>query len=599
LGGNNTYTGPTSINAGAITINGSLADTGDVTVANGASYNVNSADTINSVLGGGSVNLGANLSLASNAAFTFSGGFAGSGSVVKVGTGALTLSGVSSFTGETVLNASQLILANANALGASTVVSSSGSLEVANGIVLSSLRVIGPVTISSDVVTIGTQTYEGAVTIAPKAGNTAEMRNYANAVINPAGVRIASNNAAIRFNSTIDAASAKSASLRIDAGSGEVTIGDSVGSVIPLQNLYVVGGRIILLADVLTASEQTYIGATTIGNNGRGGFLSVNGMFARETRPEPTFVSAGSQFTRTLMSMDPMVRFIGQVNPDVAGTYTLAVAAIYDGFVNGVAANEPLVIFDGLVGNLRSFYSTNFQTLQAGNLFMLAGKVSTMGVVTVASQNFSTDALTVTLDPSSSIARFRSASGNINFDISRVGGEFNMSSVPGVTQVIIDGKNNFTGSPAGLAKVSRPVQEAASAAASASSGNLAVIAQFDRQVASRVEAGPSSSVSVSMEPAKMIPSSSQQGFEFKVPPRALPKLNGFLMQTKDGASKSVTLTATLANGMPLPDWLKFDPETQTFSSSAVPNGAPDLQVRIQASQNGEPIDAVTFTIDLP
>ena len=174
-----------------------------------------------------------------------------------------------------------------------------------------------------------------------------------------------------------------------------------------------------------------------------------------------------------------------------------------------------------------------------------------------------------------------------------------MSSAAGVTQVIIDGKNNFTGSPAGLAKVSRPVQEAASAAASASSGNLAVIAQFDKQVASRVEAGPSSSVSVSMEPAKLVSSSSQQGFEFKVPPRALPKLNGFLMQTKDGTSKSVTLTATLANGMPLPDWLKFDPETQTFSSSAVPNGAPDLQVRIQASQNGQLIDAVTFTIDLP
>ena len=519
--------------------------------------------------------------------------------MVKVGTGALTLSGVSSFTGETVLNASQLILANANALGSSTVVSSSGSLEVANGIALSSLRIIGPVTITSDVVTIGTQTYEGVVTIAPKAGNTAEMRNYVNELISPAGVRIASTNAAIRFAGTIDAASAKSASLRIDAGTGVVTIGDSVGSRIPLQNLYVVGGRINLLADVLTASEQTYIGATTIGNNGRGGFLSVNGMFTRETRPESTFVSASPQFTRTLMSMDPMVRFIGQVNPDTAAIYTLAVAAIYDGFVNGIAANEPLVIFDGLVGNINSFYSTNFQTLQAGDLFMLAGKVSTMGVVTVASQNYSTDALTVTLDPSSSIARFRSASGTINFDVSRVGGEFNMSSVPGVTQVIIDGKNNFTGSPAGLAKVSRPVQEAASAAASASSGNLAVIAQFDKQVISRVETGPSSSVSVSMEPAKMVPSSSQQGFEFKLPPTILPKLNGLLMQIKGGTSESVTLTATLANGMPLPNWLKFDPETQTFSASAIPNGTPDLQIRLQASQNGQLIDTVTLRIDLP
>jgi hypothetical protein len=71
------------------------------------------------------------------------------------------------------------------------------------------------------------------------------------------------------------------------------------------------------------------------------------------------------------------------------------------------------------------------------------------------------------------------------------------------------------------------------------------------------------------------------------------------MQFKDGIPESVTLTATLANGMPLPSWLKFDSETQTFSASAIPEGTPDLQIRLQASQNGEPIDVVTFAIDLP
>jgi autotransporter-associated beta strand protein len=499
LGGSNAYSGATSINAGSITITGSLADTANVTVASGASYNVNSNDTINSVLGSGSVNLAANLSLASNTAFTFGGEFTGAGSVIKVGTGALTLSGASNFTGETVLNGSQIILANPNALGASTVVSSSGLLEVADGVVLSALRVTGPVTISSDVITIGTQTYEGPVTIAPKAGNTVEMRNYANEVIRPAGVRIASSNAAIQFNGTIDAASAKSASLRIDAGTGEVTIGDSVGSIIPLQNLYVIGGKINLLADVLTASEQTYIGATTISNNGRDGFLSAR--FRKETRPEPTFISASPRFTRTFISMDPMVRFIGHVNPDVAGAYTLAVAAIYEGFVNGVAANEPRIIFNGLVGNIKSFYSTNFQTLQAGDMFMLAGKVSTMGVVTTASQNYSTEALSVTLDPSNPVATFKSFGGTINYDVSRVGGQFNLSSDAGVSRVIIDGLTNFTGTGVGLASVRSPVQEALAAraaAARAGGGNLDVVARFDKQLSLQRENGASSSVKVSM-----------------------------------------------------------------------------------------------------
>jgi hypothetical protein len=372
-------------------------------------------------------------------------------------------------------------------------------LEIANGVVLSGLRVTGPVTISRDVITIGAQIYEGDVTIAPIAGNAAEMRNYANEEIRPAGVRIASSNAAIRFNGMIDAASAKSASLRIDAGTGEVTIGDSVGSKIPLQNLYVVGGKVNLLADVLTASEQTYIGATTISNNGREGFLAAT--FAKKTRPEPTFISAAPRFTRTLISMDPMVRFIGQVNPDLAATYTMAVAAIYEGFVNGIAANEPRIIFNGLVGNINSFYSTNFQTLQAGDLFMLAGKVSTMGVVTVASQNYSTDALSVSLDPINPVATFKSARGTINFDVSRVGGQFNIGSDAGASRVIIDGLTNFTGTGVGLASVDSPVQAALAAreaAARSSSGNLDVVARFDKQVVKQREVSTSSSVSVSM-----------------------------------------------------------------------------------------------------
>jgi hypothetical protein len=106
-------------------------------------------------------------------------------------------------------------------------------------------------------------------------------------------------------------------------------------------------------------------------------------------------------------------------------------------------------------------------------------------------------------------------------------------------------------------------------------------------------------ISINGASVQLVSSSPQQGFELKLPPMVLPGLNALLMQFKDGIPESVALTATLANGMPLPSWLKFDPETQTFSASAIPNGTPDLQIRLQASQNGEPIDAVTFTIDLP
>jgi hypothetical protein len=203
--------------------------------------------------------------------------------------------------------------------------------------------------------------------------------------------------------------------------------------------------------------------------------------------------------------MDPMVRFIGTVNPDAAGTYTFNVAAIYEGFVNDVAANEPRIIFDGLVGNIYPFYSTNFQTLQAADLFMLAGKISTMGVITVDSQNYSADAFSVTLDPSNSVATFKSTRGTINFDVSLVGGQFNMSSDTGVARVIIDGLNNFTGQGIGLAAVSLPVQEAAAAAAAAAAaggGNLSTTVKFDKQFTIKRDTGSLSSVSVTMDGVK-------------------------------------------------------------------------------------------------
>ena len=510
LGGNNTYTGSTAINTGAITITGSLADTADVTVASGASYNVNSADTINRILGSGTVTLGANLSLSSNQNFEFAGAFTGSGSLRKTGSGILTLSGDSSFTGNLLLNNSRLIIASSNALGASTIETTTGILEVVDGIVLGSLRVSGPVRIASDIITTGLQNYNGAVTIAPDAGNVAQMTNYARVGYSAAGVTLTSTgNGAITLNGTIDAASAKNASLRIDAGTGTVTLGGSVGSSAPLQNLYVIGGTINLLADVLTAREQTYKGATRIGNNGSEGFLYP--QFVASTRPVSGFVPASRIFTRTLMSTDPTVRFEGSVNPESAGAYTLAIAAIYNGFVNGVSANEPRIIINGLVGNNSAFHSVNFQTLQAANLFMLAGEISTMGVNTVDMQAYSSNALTVTLNPLNNIATFRSTRPNyINFDLTMVGGEFNMSSEPGVIRVIIDGLTNLRGAGIGLAPLGYPIQEASAAAelaatlaakaaaAASGGGNLDVTAKFKQQVLIERDLEPSR-VSVLMD----------------------------------------------------------------------------------------------------
>jgi hypothetical protein len=201
--------------------------------------------------------------------------------------------------------------------------------------------------------------------------------------------------------------------------------------------------------------------------------------------------------------MDPTVRFIGPVNPDVDEVYSLAVAAIYEGLVNGVESRMPRVIFEGLVGNLKPFYSTNFQTLEAADIIALAGKISAMGVKTVAAQNSSTDAMTVSLDSANSVATFRSSRpGTISFDLSMVDGQMNLGSDTGVTRVIIDGLTNFTGRGVGLAAVGFPVQEAAAAAAAAAAaggGNLTATAQFGKQFVMNRDLSDVSSVSVVMD----------------------------------------------------------------------------------------------------
>jgi hypothetical protein len=69
-------------------------------------------------------------------------------------------------------------------------------------------------------------------------------------------------------------------------------------------------------------------------------------------------------------------------------------------------------------------------------------------------------------------------------------------------RVIIDGKNNFKGSPPGMAKVSRPVQEAEAAAQAANGGNLSATVKFDKQFTLKRDTGSLSSVSVTMDGVK-------------------------------------------------------------------------------------------------
>ena len=61
--GNHTYSGDTTISDGTFNVNGTLADTTNVTVASGATYDVDNTDTINSLSGAGNVELSSGVTL--------------------------------------------------------------------------------------------------------------------------------------------------------------------------------------------------------------------------------------------------------------------------------------------------------------------------------------------------------------------------------------------------------------------------------------------------------------------------------------------------------------------------------------------------------
>ncbi len=134
-----TYTGPTTINTGTLQsgVVNALPITTDLTIASGAVLNLNNFNqTLGSLSGGGNLILGtATLTTGGdNASTTYSGIISGTGPVTKVGTGTWIVSGASTYTGSTSINAGTVNFNAIAALGAGTAININGAtLQYATG----------------------------------------------------------------------------------------------------------------------------------------------------------------------------------------------------------------------------------------------------------------------------------------------------------------------------------------------------------------------------------------------------------------------------------------------------------------------------------
>ena len=332
-GGNNTYTGATTVNAGTLQLSAAnrIANTNAVTVNAGAIFNLsNFAETIGSLSGAGNVTLGsATLTTGDATSTTFSGVMSGTGGLTKQGTGVFTLSGNNTYTGTTNVNAGTLVAAANNALGTAaggTTVAAGATLGLSGGVNYSTVE---PVTLNGGTLSnlAGNNTFAGPITLA------------ANSAVSVA------DGTTMTVGGTVNGGS----QLIVSSGTGGINFLSAIGGTTPLSSLSAMVGS-IALGPVTTVGTQTYTGATTLNGN----LTTTNSAI---TLNSPVTLGANT----IMNSGNGAIAMNGTVN----GSFTLT------------ANSTGTTTFNGAVGNSTAL--TSLTTNAGGTTAINSGSVTTSG----------------------------------------------------------------------------------------------------------------------------------------------------------------------------------------------------------------------------
>ncbi|MFM8014916.1 MAG: autotransporter-associated beta strand repeat-containing protein, partial [Actinomycetota bacterium] len=189
----NTYSGGTTVSGGLLSI-GVGGTTGSIT-----------GDVINN----------SELRFDRSDALTYSGAISGTGALQKQGAGTLTLSGASSYTGNTTISVGVVAISNNTALG-----TAAGSTTVASGAALSvsgTLTVAEPITVSGTGISSG-----GAIR------NTANSNTLTGLVTLAADTEIQSDSGTLTFDPSSGSAITGTFNLSFDANTGNVSVADPI-----------------------------------------------------------------------------------------------------------------------------------------------------------------------------------------------------------------------------------------------------------------------------------------------------------------------------------------------------------------------------------
>ncbi|MEP9380621.1 autotransporter-associated beta strand repeat-containing protein [Aquabacter sp. CN5-332] len=171
LTGANTFTGTFDVEAGTLVAGaaGAFNNNIGVSVAAGANFTLNTVASINSLAGGGSVNLGSNILTVgtSGVGSTFSGTVFGAGILAQQGTGALTLQGAQLGMGTLAINGGTVTLTGGTVVQAGVALTlASGTLNMGQSVAFASIDGSGAINNGGNLLTVtgaAASTFSGTI----------------------------------------------------------------------------------------------------------------------------------------------------------------------------------------------------------------------------------------------------------------------------------------------------------------------------------------------------------------------------------------------------------------------------------------------------
>ncbi len=460
LAGTNTYTGPTTISEGTLSLTGagSLADTGAVNL-NGATaiFDLSgitaASETVGSLEGvaGSSVVLGAkNLTAGgNNSTKTFNGVISGSGgSFTKAGSGNLTLTGANSYTGATTISGGTLTLSGAGSLdvasalnltAASTKFDISGITSAGQTIASLTGVALSTVTLGSKTLTVGdssSTTFAGII-----AGSGGGLAKIGAGTLTLTGANTYTGTTTISGGTiALSAAGSLSDSTAVNLSvatgifdiSGITAASETVGSLAGIA-----GSSVVLGAKNLTA------GGTNDTTNFDGVISGAGGSFTKAGSGNLTLTAAQTYTGATTISA-------GVITLSGAGSVAPTSAVNLSGSTSGLdistisAASETIGSLAGIAGSAVSLGTKtliaggdNTSTTFAGTLFGTGGGLTKEGTgnLTLTGTNSYTGATTINAGKLT-----LSAAGSLGpstaVTITSATGIFDLSGITATTQTI-------------------------------------------------------------------------------------------------------------------------------------------------------------------